>query len=105
VSSAQDIGNHHSIRFFAWDPDRILNPQYDGIPPEPHAGLIIDHPHSKTGEMCSGAITFDTATMRKVTPDRAFWTVESWDPLTIFPSILCNCGDHGFIRNGRWERV
>lgn len=33
------------------------------------------------------------------------WTVESENPLTLSPSILCrSCGDHGHIRNGRWER-
>ena len=26
----------------------------------------------------------------------------STDPLTISPSLLCRCGDHGFIREGRW---
>lgn len=31
------------------------------------------------------------------------WNVESWDPLTLSPSILLKtCGLHGFIRNGRW---
>jgi len=30
-------------------------------------------------------------------------TIESLDPLTISPSILCpDCETHGFIRNGRW---
>ena len=34
------------------------------------------------------------------------WTVESDDPLTLSPSILCRaCGDHGFIRNGKWVRA
>lgn len=29
--------------------------------------------------------------------------IESDDPLTVSPSILCpDCGTHGFIRNGRW---
>lgn len=31
------------------------------------------------------------------------WTVEKLDPLTLSPSLLCSCGDHGFIREGRWE--
>lgn len=26
----------------------------------------------------------------------------STDPLTISPSLLCRCGDHGFIRDGKW---
>lgn len=34
------------------------------------------------------------------------WKVESDNPLTLSPSILCRaCGDHGFIRNGKWERA
>lgn len=34
---------------------------------------------------------------------RPSWTVESWEPLTISPSILRKeCGLHGWIREGRW---
>lgn len=30
-------------------------------------------------------------------------TVTAEDPLTITPSILCpDCGDHGFVTDGRW---
>jgi hypothetical protein len=99
-----DLGHGHTLSIFAWDPDRKLNPQYDGIPPEPRAGAIIDH-KTPSGRPCSGAIHFDTPVVRRVFPDRTVWCVESWDPLTVSPSILCSCGDHGFIRNGRWEPV
>lgn len=31
------------------------------------------------------------------------WTVESKEPLTISPSILCGaCNIHGFFREGKW---
>jgi hypothetical protein len=31
------------------------------------------------------------------------WAVESMEPLTLSPSILCRtCGHHGFIREGKW---
>lgn len=31
------------------------------------------------------------------------WDVISEDPLTLSPSILCRrCGNHGFIREGKW---
>jgi len=30
------------------------------------------------------------------------WTLESMEPLTLSPSILCGCGHHGFVRNGKW---
>lgn len=30
--------------------------------------------------------------------------IERMDPLTVGGSLICtDCGDHGFIRNGRWE--
>lgn len=32
------------------------------------------------------------------------WVVESEEPLTISPSLLCmTCGHHGHIRAGKWE--
>jgi hypothetical protein len=98
----EDIGHDHTLRFFCWAPDRELNPQYGGIPDEPKAGAIIDHP-GPDGSPCSGVVTFDTPTMQQVSPNANRWTVESWEPLTIAPSVLCSCGDHGFIRAGRWE--
>lgn len=31
------------------------------------------------------------------------WVVESEEPLTLSPSLLCmTCGHHGFIRDGKW---
>lgn len=31
------------------------------------------------------------------------WRVESLEPLTVSPSLLCRvCGHHGFIRAGKW---
>jgi hypothetical protein len=34
------------------------------------------------------------------------WQVESWDPLTLSPSLLQRgCGDHGFIQGGKWVRA
>lgn len=97
-----DLGSDHMLKIIGWSPDRDLNPQFDGIPDEPRAVGIIDH-LNPSGEPCSGGVTFDTPTMRQVRPETALWQVESWDPLTISPSVLCSCGDHGFIRNGRWE--
>lgn len=34
---------------------------------------------------------------------RGQWTLVSENPLTLAPSLLCTvCGDHGFIRDGKW---
>jgi hypothetical protein len=101
TSSPADIGDDHFLSFFGWCPDRELNPQYDGIPDVPKAGATIDH-RKPDGSLCTGAITFDTPSTRQVFPEAALWQVEAWEPLTISPSVLCSCGDHGYIRGGRW---
>lgn len=65
--------------------------------------------HSKPdGTSCSGWIAFaGMAWDREFASGKiATWTVESMEPLTLAPSILCRaCGDHGFIRGGKWERA
>ena len=71
-------------------------------PDAERAGAVVGHltPTTETG-YCEGAITFDVPEMERWhTGPR--WHVESWDPLTISPSLLCQCGDHGYIRAGRW---
>ena len=109
-----DLGDGHTLRFFGWAPDRDLNPQYEGIADEERSGAIVGHTRPDTGAYCESAITFDTPAMRAVMPDRPKWTVESWEPLTLTPSLQCfgrpddfcsACGDHGFIRQGRWVRA
>jgi hypothetical protein len=38
-----------------------------------------------------------------VTYNRAIWTLESEEPLTLNPSLLCTqCGEHGWVRAGKW---
>jgi len=94
------LDKNHTLRFFSWSPDRELNPQYDGIPDDPKNGAIIAHKNSQ-GEYCEGAIRFDTETNKALGQEKV-WKVESWEPLTLSPSLLCHCGDHGFIREGKW---
>jgi hypothetical protein len=98
---AVDLGHGHSLRYFGWAPDRRLNPQHEGRPDVEHAGAIIAHPNARTGEPCEGAVMFDLPETRHLSGTR--WTVESWEPLTLSPSVLCSCGDHGHVRGGRWE--
>lgn len=60
-----------------------------------HAGVNVGHFHDD-GTWCEGGVLF-------VEMDgRPTWTVESWQPLTISPSVAAPCGLHGFIRNGEW---
>lgn len=66
------------------------------------AGMLILHkkgpgPVNSThaaypdSEYCLGSVEFPG------------WTLESEDPVTISPSVWCwACGDHGFVREGKW---
>lgn len=102
MSDPVDLGHGHTLRFYRWAPDRDLNPQYADLPDLERAGAIITHRLPDGGD-CEGALAFDGEVARRVFPDRPRWIVESWEPLTLSPSVLCSCGDHGFVRSGRWE--
>lgn len=102
-----DLGDDHYLRFCRWAPDRELNPQYDGIPDVEKYCAIIDH-RKPDGTQCSGTITFRGDVQQRIDPNHASWEVQNWEPLTISPSVLClaeGCGDHGFIRDGKWVRA
>ncbi len=99
---AEDIGDDHSITWFGWYPDRDLNPQYANAADIPNMGVVVYH-HRPGGEWCSGAIHFDRPEIRELIGDRPVWQVMSMNPLHVEPSVLCKlCGDHGYIRDGRW---
>lgn len=67
-----------------------------------HLGYVIDHPNAADpSKQCGGAVYLEG----KSGPygGRAEWKLESLDPLTLSPSVLCSvCGDHGFVRGGSW---
>jgi len=107
VSEPLDLGSGVTLRFASWAPDRELNPQYDGVPDVDRYGAILSHHHPQIpGDeplLCEHYITFDGEVQRQIEPPhRAKWTVESWEPLTLSPSIASPCGLHGFVRSGRW---
>lgn len=102
-----DFGSGVTGRFTCWEPDRELNPQYTDTPDVEHWGLIWTHTRPDGNGTCSSALTFDGDVQRQVSPEAPRWQIESWEPLTLSPSILCTvskggCGRHGFIREGRW---
>lgn len=85
-----DLGDGHVAKFFTRKDVK-------------RAGLFIVHPaagnsHIPKGEPCAGSVNFDLP----VNEGQTVWQVHSMDPLHIEPSVLCSCGDHGFIREGRW---
>lgn len=112
-----DLGHNHTLSFTSWKPDRSLNPQYEqpdgSYPSVEKFGATVHHVRAD-GTKCSGGITFDGEWARRYWPQGHLWTVESWEPLTLSPSLLCKapldgvtlngptCDDHGFIREGKW---
>ncbi|MFD6294520.1 hypothetical protein ACFWFU_06915 [Streptomyces sp. NPDC060235] len=102
MSDTLDLGNGHTLQFLGWHPDRELNPQVAGVPDVDRYAAVIEHP-APSGGTCAGGVTFDSDVARFVEPHKQMWTVDSWEPLTLSPSVLClRCGDHGFVRDGRW---
>jgi len=108
------LSGDHVLWFTEWDPDLSLNPQYADLPaqvPGGHYGAVVRHPKGPVpipahpGEVhCVSGLVFDTPHNRRANA-RAYWTVESWEPLTIVPSVGCTCGDHGYVRNSKWVLV
>ena len=88
-----DIGSDHFIRFSSYQDDD-------------KTGITVLH-KDKSGATCRGWVAFrggawEKAFVASAQPIQA-WDVQSLDPLTISPSVLCRaCGDHGFIRDGKW---
>jgi hypothetical protein len=99
-----DLGDGHTAEYIGWAPDRELNPHRAHLPDIEKWGLLIRHTSASNGEPCAGFVTFAGDVQREVAPKAVTWEVQSWDPLTISPSVLCSCGDHGFIHDGRWVR-
>jgi hypothetical protein len=78
---------------------RTGEPAWPKDAPE-YIGLIIDH-LTPDGNPCNGVIHW----YRHPDVEGPLWTLISEDPLTIDPSIQCQCGAHGFIIEGEWRRA
>jgi hypothetical protein len=102
-----DLGHGHFLRYFRWEPDDLPEnrAQYGvPLPCVEKAGAQVSHA-KPDGSECFSGIYFDLPELRKHwgNDDRHYWQVQSWEPLTVSPSLLCTrCGDHGFIRDGKW---
>lgn len=96
-----DLGHDHWLTFTMWAPDRELNPRYADLPVVERYGALVEHIRPD-GEPCIGSVTFASLVSGRIEPGRPKWHVTSWEPLTMTPSLLCSCGDHGFVRDGRW---
>jgi hypothetical protein len=98
MSDEIDIGHGVTISYFTTS----LAPDGVGLISPPSGlryGLILRHTalgKTESGR-CACAVFF-----RDVPGKDAIWQLVREDPLTLSPSILCNCGFHGFIRDGKW---
>ncbi len=106
-----DLGHGHTLIFFSWKPDRTIHAnaiRYKDQPDIPLLGAQIIHT-APTGSECRSGVYFDTPEIRKFFSTEhkppVLWQVSSWNPLTLSLSLLCHCGDHGFIREGKWVSV
>lgn len=90
-ANAIDIGGGHRIVFVEFEGEKAA----------------IDDWHLKAdGTWCKGFIDFKGGTWAPIFgPDKG-WDLIQLEPLTLSPSLLCRaCGDHGFIRNGKWVKA
>lgn len=88
-----DLGDNHRLIFANYKDDE-------------HVGATVEHLRPD-GTQCSGWIAFEGRSWaQQFNGTIATWKVEQDEPLTLSPSILCRaCGDHGFVRNGKWVRA
>lgn len=90
-----DLGGGHGVRWFTFFHEPEPRERAGGTwwhPPGPKAPDAV-----KAQGFCCGAFWI------KPYEKRFVWTVEKKEPFTISPSLLCTlCGQHGYIREGRW---
>ena len=103
-----DLGHDHKLTWVAAGQDD-----------DTHVGAVIWHRPGPNGidhaidGWCAGGIQWADNVFEREHPDRLTeserkrprWTLEGAadDHLTISPSVLCSCGDHGWIKNGQWQ--
>jgi hypothetical protein len=104
-----DLGDNVTGRWLGWSPDRSIQSNadlYAGIDDIEKCCLVLTHLMPDGVTPHEGIVTVDTSPSTiKVFPRHPMWQVHSWEPLTLTPSVLCSCGWHGFITNGKWVRA
>lgn len=90
-----DLGDDHTIEFTSYKGDD-------------RAGAIVTH-KTPAGVLCESSIPFLGRAwaneFKSGLADHA-WELVSDNPVTLSPSLACRaCGDHGFIREGKWVRA
>ena len=82
----------------------------DGDDPPKICGGLLYH-LTPDGKPCVGHFAWMLTKWEREHPERQYnhtlWTPEG-EPgphMTLSPSLLCSCGDHGFIRDGKWVQA
>lgn len=88
-----DLGDDHALTFC----------NYEG---EERVAANVWH-KKPDGSECVGFIPFEGRAWANAFHGKIdTWRVEQDEPLTLSPSLLCRaCGDHGFVRDGKWVRA
>jgi hypothetical protein len=91
MSNVIDVGDGHTLR-------RVSNKEGQLV------GFIEEHPDQRDpSRPCAGSISLAGSSWAE--PGRT-WTLVSEDPLTLSPSLMCTaCGNHGWVRDGKWVRA
>jgi len=93
VSNWRDLGHGHRL-------------QLTTLTDPPGQRFFVDeHKRPDNGLGCCGSgRILAPGQPRPADGDDAYWTIESEDPLTLSPSLLCTvCGDHGWVSGGTWR--
>jgi hypothetical protein len=95
---ALDLGHGHTL---TW-----VDMSASGSDPAvPEYGAVVHHPGADGSTCTDRFIVFapHPEASTQYPPEFPTWNMESREPLTLSPSLLCRvCGDHGFIRDGHW---
>jgi hypothetical protein len=93
VSNVLDLGHGHIMRFAV---DSRSEQRF----------FIDEHPQANGPGQCAGSGRLLAPGRARPDDGKAYWTIESEEPLTLSPSLLCTaCGDHGWVRGGVWVPV
>ena len=88
-----DLGDEHYLQWTNYHGERV-------------GGNIIHKSDKTESGWCGGAFTITGSKWNVDYPEHAHWQLSGpEDKPTLSPSFQCHCGDHGFIREGKWVRA
>ena len=85
------LDENNALEFVRWKDDT-----------ESYLAMWWHRANTETG-WCAGSFAWRNPSSEDFRAESALWTLLSWSPLTVAPSLLClDCKAHGFIRDGKW---